>query len=73
MSFTPYLLSSPAIDWWPYFRCFAFGGLRFRHSFTLVIKPFTGGPSGNQMEDANRKTPVTVSWLSPCAVQPDRG
>lgn len=50
-----------------------FAGLLFlRRNFTLVIKSFTGGPSGIQMEDANTKAPVTVSFLSPCAVQPNR-
>jgi hypothetical protein len=44
-----------------------------RRTFTMVIKSFTGGPSSNQMEDANTKDAVKSPLVSPRDVQPDRG
>jgi hypothetical protein len=44
-----------------------------RRTFTIVIKSFTGGPSSNQMEDANTKGAVKSPLGSPRDVQPDRG
>src|SRR5713101_3537913 len=44
-----------------------------QRTFTMVIKSFNGGPSSNQMEDANAKGAVTSPVGRPRAVQPDRG
>ena len=44
-----------------------------RRTFTVAIKSFNGGPSSNQMEDANTKGAGKSPVRSPRAVQPDRG
>src|SRR6266571_8115740 len=62
-------------------RCAVLLGQRFdpvearnlRRNFTGVVRSFTGGPSSNQMEDANTNGAVSSPFLTPCAVQPDRG
>jgi hypothetical protein len=45
----------------------------FRRAFTMAIKSVNGGPSCNQMEDANSKWSTKSSVVSPHDVQPDRG
>src|SRR3989442_4317723 len=53
-AFSPFALSKLTAG--RYFRWFAVRRRRFRRIFTIAIKSFTGGPSSNQMEDANTKT-----------------
>jgi hypothetical protein len=45
----------------------------FRRAFTMAIKSVNGGPSCNQMGDANTKWTTKSSVVSPYDVQPDRG
>jgi hypothetical protein len=45
----------------------------FQRAFTMAIKSVNGGPSCNQMEDANTKWTTKSSVVSPHDVQPDRG
>jgi hypothetical protein len=46
---------------------------RVRRTSTVVIKSLKGGPSSNQIEDANTKGAVKSAQDSPPDVQPDRG
>jgi hypothetical protein len=44
-----------------------------RRAFTIAVKSVSGGPSCNQMEDANTKCTTMNSVVCPHDVQPDRG